>query len=79
MNVDLLSNRLLLFISIQACEKAKLSDEAQESVLSYVNQDHLVLLTKLQDIKTKKRVSIGNTHLLFGDYKNIDVITLQVH
>lgn len=79
MNVDLLSNVLFLFISIQACEKAKLSDEARNSVLSYVNQDHLVLLTKLQDMKTKKRVSIGNTHLLFGDYKNIDVITLQVH
>lgn len=64
-------------LTAKACEKAKLSDEARNSVLSYVNQDHLVLLTKLQDMKTKKRVSIGNTHLLFGDYKNIDVITLQ--
>ncbi|XP_041455788.1 carbon catabolite repressor protein 4 homolog 1-like isoform X1 [Lytechinus variegatus] len=64
-------------LAAKACEKANLSNDAQESVLSYIERDHLVLFTKLQDIKTKKTVCIGNTHLLFDDYKNIDVITLQ--
>ncbi|XP_071500010.1 uncharacterized protein [Diadema antillarum] len=71
--------RFVLFYELvkQECQKANLSQSLQERVLAYTDREHLVILTKLQDACTKRIVSIGNTHLLFDDFKNMDIISLQ--
>ncbi|XP_071500008.1 uncharacterized protein [Diadema antillarum] len=61
----------------QECHKANLSLVVQEKVLVYTKREEIVLLTKLCDVLTNRTVSIGNTHLLFDDYKNIDITSLQ--
>ncbi|XP_071511598.1 uncharacterized protein [Diadema antillarum] len=61
----------------KACRTANLLPAVQDGIRAYTSQGHLVLLTKLQDDVTKRTISVGNTHLLFDEYRNIDINTLQ--
>ncbi|XP_043919403.1 CCR4-Not complex 3'-5'-exoribonuclease subunit Ccr4-like [Protopterus annectens] len=55
-----------------------LKEDDKNMLENYFKKNSVLLITKLKYMKTGKQVIVGNIHTWFGDWKNLDIITIQI-
>uniref|UniRef100_UPI00398E62A2 2',5'-phosphodiesterase 12-like n=1 Tax=Pristiophorus japonicus TaxID=55135 RepID=UPI00398E62A2 len=62
----------------EVIEQSEWNEEDKCTIRDYFKRDHVLLITKMKCSRTENTVTVGNLHTFWGNWKNIDVTTLQI-